>query len=243
MNRVVERVFFAGMALLLSVVVVFGFGHAYFFAGMMRASLPSPVVHVHAAVMTLWMVLFVTQTALVSARRVAWHRTLGIAAFCLPLLMVPLGIVTGLDELRREVPAGQPVSALSALFFAESILGILLFAVVIAASWRARRKSLDAHKRLAVYATIGLASGALIRIPWSQMGLKGLGADAYLCALALLLLLVVGYDLLALRRIHTASMWAAPLTFAVSALTGPVSKTETWHALTEFLARTVAPHV
>src|SRR5882757_1411325 len=90
------------MALLLAAVVITGFSHAYFLAGMLRAPLPNLLVHIHAAVFTSWMILYLIQTALVSARRIAWHRTLGMAAYCLPIIMVPLGAITGLDELRRE---------------------------------------------------------------------------------------------------------------------------------------------
>src|SRR5580698_11250218 len=82
-NRAAERSFFAGMAVLLCVVVFIGFSPTYFRAGMLRAPLPSPILHVHGAVFTLWMVLFLVQTALISARRVAWHRSLGTVAFCL----------------------------------------------------------------------------------------------------------------------------------------------------------------
>jgi hypothetical protein len=230
------------MALLLAVVVVVGFSHSYFAAGMLRAPLPNRLVHVHAAVFTSWMVLFLIQTGLVSARRIAWHRTLGIVAYCLPLLMVPLGTITGLDELRRErvFVAGQAtVPQDSAIFLAESLLGIALFAVVVFASWQARRNP-AAHKRLVLYATIGLSSGALIRFPWSKMGFAGLGENAPVAALGLLLLLVVAYDLISLRRIHRATLWAAPLTFAVFALTTPIAKTDLWRAFATFLARTVA---
>jgi hypothetical protein len=236
--------FFGGMALLVAAVVVVGFSHSYFAAGMLRAPLPNLLVHVHAAAMTLWMILFLTQTALVSARRVAWHRSLGLVAFCLPLLMVPLALGTALDELRRETASSLQANMVSvphdsAAFLAESILGIAAFAVLILASWRTRRRP-DAHKRLALYATISLSSGALIRFPWARMGLNPM---ANLAALALLLALVIGYDLFALHRIHRASLWAAPLAFAASALVEPLAATAIWQRTAEFLARYVAPHI
>jgi hypothetical protein len=233
------------MALLLAAVVVTGFSHSYFGAGMVLAPLPNPLVHMHAACFTLWMILFLVQTGLVSARRVGWHRALGTVAYCLPVLMVPLGAVTGLDELRREtVFAGgvATVPAMSADFLAESLLGIALFAVVIFASWKARRDA-AAHKRLVLYATIGLASGALIRFPWRRVGLAALGGNTAVLALALLLLLVAAYDLISLGRLHRATLWAAPLTFAVSALTAPVAATDAWLRFAALLARTVAPHL
>jgi len=46
-NRTVERVFYSGMAILLSVCVYIGFSPTYFQAGMLRAPLPSPILHIH----------------------------------------------------------------------------------------------------------------------------------------------------------------------------------------------------
>src|SRR4051812_30861709 len=85
-NRTVERVFYGGMAILLCIVVFIGFAPTYFQAGILRAPLPSAIVHIHGALFTLWMLLFVTQAALISARRVKWHRSFGTIAFCLPPL-------------------------------------------------------------------------------------------------------------------------------------------------------------
>ena len=69
-NRTFERTFYTGMAILLCVCVYIGFSPTYFQAGMLHAPLPSPILHVHGAVFTLWMLLFIVQAALVSAHRV-----------------------------------------------------------------------------------------------------------------------------------------------------------------------------
>ena len=47
-----DDIFFTSMAWLNLAVVVAGFGHAYFFAGLFAAKLASPLVHVHAAILT-----------------------------------------------------------------------------------------------------------------------------------------------------------------------------------------------
>src|SRR5205823_2451787 len=80
-NRTVERIFYSGMAVLLCICVYIGFSPTYFGVGMLRAPLPSPILHVHGAIFTLWMLLFTVQAALISARRVKWHRTFGTVAF------------------------------------------------------------------------------------------------------------------------------------------------------------------
>lgn len=233
-NRTVERAFFAGMAILLCIIVVIGFSPTYFGAGLFKARLPSPILHVHGAIFTLWMILYLAQSALISARRVAWHRSLGAIAFCLPPIMIVIGVIAALDALRRKVTIGPLDPAVS---LAIPLLGITCFTVVIFASWRARRKP-DSHKRLILLATVGLIEAALGRFPWAQMGLAP--AQGAVTGLGILVLLVVAYDLFALRRIHRSTMWAAPLTFVMGAFAVPIGMTSAWHGFASFLASTVS---
>lgn len=236
-NRTVERIFFGGMAVLLCVIVYIGFSPTYFGAGMLRAPLPSPILHVHGAVFTLWMVLFLIQAALISTRRVHWHRPLGIVAFCLPPIMVVLGIVAAIDALHRHVSIGPLDPAVS---LAIPLLGITCFAVVIFASWQARRRP-DAHKRLILIATIALTDAALGRFPWDRMGMSP--AAGAVTGLGILVLLVILYDLFSLRRIHRSTLWAAPLTFAVGAFSVPIGMTAGWHVFAAFLDRVIGPYI
>jgi hypothetical protein len=236
-NRAAERIFFGVMAMLLCTIVIVGFTPTYFGVGMLRAPLPSPILHVHGATFTLWMILYLVQSALISARRVTWHRSLGTIAFCLPPIMVILGLVTAIDALHRHVMIGPLDPAVS---LSIPLLGIGWFSVVIFAAWRNRRKP-DAHKRLILIATIGLVDAALGRFPWSRMGLSP--AAGAVTGLAVLLLLVIVYDLISLRRIHRSTVWAAPITFAVGAFSVPIGMTAAWHAFAAFLDRVVAPHI
>jgi hypothetical protein len=235
--RAQERVFFGGIAILLCAVVVFGFSRTYFAAGMVLAPLPNALVHVHGGAFTLWMVLYLVQSALVSAKRVAWHRTLGTIAFCLPPIMIALGVAAALDSLRRGLNIGGLPSTVS---LAIPLFNIATFAVVILAAFRARRRP-DAHKRLIVIATIGLTEAAIGRFPlWTRMGIPP--AVWNVLILGLLLLLVVGYDLFALRRVHRTTMWAAPFTWVLAAVAVPIGMTPLWHGFAGFLAEHVAPH-
>jgi hypothetical protein len=61
--------------------------------------------------------------------------------------------------------------------------------------------------------------------------------------LAALVLLVVGYDVLTLRRVHRSTMWAAPVVFAAGALAVPLGMTSAWHHFAAMLARVVVPYV
>lgn len=236
-NRTAERVFFGGMAILLCAVVIIGFTPTYFSVGFLRAPLPSRILPVHGAVFTLWIVLYLIQSALISARRVRWHRSLGTVAFCLPPIMIVLGVIAALDALHRGVQIGPLDPDVS---FAIPTLGIISFAIVIYASWRARRRP-DAHKRLILLATVGLTEAALGRFPWVHMGVSP--AAGAVAGLGVLVLLVVAYDLFALHRIHRSTMWAAPLIFVMNAFAVPVGMTAGWHAFAALLSRTVAAHI
>jgi chromate transport protein ChrA len=183
------------------------------------------------------MVLFVVQAGLISARRVAWHRSLGTVAFCLPPIMIILGVIAAIDALGRKVMIGTLNPSVSS---AIPLIGIVGFTIVIFASWRARRKP-DAHKRLILLATIGLVEAAFGRFPWNQIGFPT--AAGAVTGLGILILFVIVYDLISLHRIHRSTLWAAPLTFAFGALAVPIGMTPAWHSFAGFLARNVAPHI
>jgi hypothetical protein len=232
-NRAFERVFFAGMAILLCVVIFIGFSPTYFRAGLLGAPLPSPILHVHGAVFTLWMLLYLVQSALITARRVTWHRTLGTIAFCLPPVMIGLGTIAAVDALHRGVRIGPLDPAVSS---AIPLIGIASFTIVIFAAWRARRTP-DAHKRLILLATCGLTEAAFGRLPWGHLGLPP--AAGAVTGLGILVVLVIAYDLISLHRIHRSTLWAAPLIFSVGAFSVPIGMTAAWHGFAAFLARTL----
>ncbi len=233
-NRPSERIFFGGMAVLLCAVVIIGFSPTYYRAGFVSAPLPSPILHIHGAVFTLWMLLYLVQSALISAKRIAWHRSLGTVAFCIPPIMVVLGVIAALDALKRGVSIGTLDPAVS---LSIPLLGITAFSILIFAAWKARRNG-SAHKRLILLATISLAEAAFGRFPWTQIGLPA--AAGALTGLGVMLLLVIGYDLFSLHRIHRSNIWALPVTFVLNGLAVPIGMTPGWHSFAGFLNRLMA---
>jgi len=237
LGKTAERVFFGGMAMLLCIVVFVGFFRTFFGAGFVEAPLPSPILRVHGLVFTAWMLLFLVQAAFVSARRVSWHRALGTLAFCLPPAMIVLGVVAAIDALGRRVTIGTLDPATS---LAIPLWNITAFAIVITAAWNARRRP-DAHKRLVLLATVGLSDAALGRLPWAQMGIPT--AAGAVLSLAALLLVVIAYDLITLRRVHRSTAWAAAVVFVAGAFAVPIGMTSAWHGFARILTRVVVPYV
>jgi hypothetical protein len=66
-----DNLFFSGMAAVALIAVLVGFARTYFLAGLFQAPLPNLLVHIHGAAFTLWIILFITQISLVTARRMS----------------------------------------------------------------------------------------------------------------------------------------------------------------------------
>jgi hypothetical protein len=196
---------------------------------MLRAPLPSPILHIHGAVFTLWMLIFTVQAAFISARRVKWHRSFGTVAFCLPPIMVVLGVIAAVNALHRGVRIG-PLDPATSL--AIPLIGIVAFSVVIYAAWRARRRP-DAHKRLILIATSGIVGAAFGRFPWDRIGLPP--AAGAMTGVGVCLLILLAFELATLRRMHRSTMWAAPLVFASIAFAVPIGMTHAWHTFASWL--------
>src|ERR1044071_9246719 len=82
-----ERLFYTGMAVAILITVFAGFARTYFLRPYFEPQPLLPLLHLHGVVFTAWVVLFITQTALVAARRTDIHRRLGVAGAALSALM------------------------------------------------------------------------------------------------------------------------------------------------------------
>lgn len=225
-NRVWDRVFFSGMILLTLAVTLFGFSRTYFMAGMVRAPLPNRLVHVHAAAFTLWMVLLLVQTTLIAARRVRWHKSLGIAGFGFSVVIVVLGVMVAADGLRR---GGGPPGFDPVTFSIVPFSGIVLFAVLLGLAYRARYRAAE-HKRYILVATLLLMDAPLGRAPFHALPVL------FLVTIAVLLLALPVYDLISLHRVHRATLIAEGVVIALMVLRLPIGATAAWHRLAALLS-------
>src|SRR5579863_2336494 len=151
-----DNLFFCGMAILFSVFVFIGFARSYYLAGLFKAPLPNVLLHVHGAVFSLWILLLITQTSLVSANRVNIHRRLGALGFGLACVMVVLGVLVANDQLVRY--AASPPSDLAGIegvraFYAIPLGEILMFCTLVYFGFRNRFRP-AVHKRLMLIATL-----------------------------------------------------------------------------------------
>jgi hypothetical protein len=226
-----DRIFFSTMSLVILGIVYYGFAHSYFLAGTVRAPLPNVLIHIHGAVFTSWIVLLLIQNALVVTHNVRIHRKLGMWGFGLAASMFVLGLLAGVDAMRRGVSIwGLDPQA----FLAIPVTDITLFAVLIYAAFRARSKP-EAHKRLILIATLAITDAAMARFPIAAFQQHIIYQDYLLYGL---LLTVAAYDLISLRRISRTTLWASALVVLSHVIRIPLGQSAAWHSFTSlFLSK------
>jgi hypothetical protein len=220
-GRRYDKVFFGCMVVLLLLIVFVGFARSYYLAGVFRAPLPAPILHIHGALNTSWMLLLVVQAFLVSAKKIKWHMTLGIAGFSLAVVMVGVGFVVSANQLHRY--AHDPrfdVLSFETIPFLEQVS----FAVLAGAAFALRKKA-AAHKRLILLATIVMMAAAFSRFPVQVVDNEKFAVYG----IYLLLGLIVLYDLWSLHRVHGATVFGALLIIAYLNLAPPIGHTAAWH--------------
>ena len=227
-GRTYDRYFFSAMTLLILILVAVGFAPKYYAAGVFRAPLPSVIIHVHAVVFSAWILLLGVQTALVFVRRVAVHRTLGVAVFCLAPLVFVFGFLAMASELRFRASLGDQILTFSAVAFK----GFFVYGVMAAMSYATRKHDTAAHKRYMLLSTLGLLGAAVFRlpIPWVHLQV----AHTFLAVDALAVVMAI-YDLWSTHKVHRATLWGGLFLIVGQQLTVPMGETAAWHAFARWL--------
>jgi len=208
-----EHRFFLTMAIAMALVIVAGFATNL---AMGRSSFGLPLLyHVHAFVFFSWVVIYVTQNALVASGSVALHRRLGWLAAIWPPVMVLMGTTMTVYSLSRT--GGLPFFDVREFLFGNP-LSILAFARLFAAAIVNRRRT-DWHRRLmfcAMAYLTGPGFGRLLPlpflIPWSFW-------VAAFVAPSIFPLIGIVFDLRRSGKVHPAWLWGigAALTALVTA--------------------------
>ncbi len=222
-----DRVFHIGMAVAFLITAVVGFGPTYFYKPF-RASPPLiPLLHVHGLAFTCWLLLFLTQSALVRTGRVALHMRLGWFGAGLAVLMVALGTMVAIDGVHR----GTAADGMDPLGFMIFPFGqVLLFAGFIGlAIWKRRQP--ETHRRLMLLGTICLLTPAISRI---------VDKRSALAALLTLIFVVVAmiHDWRTRRKVHPVYIWGFVILFAAGPLRVAFGHSAAWHSIARALTGT-----
>lgn len=145
-----------------------GFYFTYF-DPLARGTYPevSPLVHVHGVTFFAWYMLLAAQAALVRAREVTLHRTLGLATIVFGALMIVVGFVVSVVRVDDGIgPNADPFWA----FMALPIFAIwLLFTGFYIAAIVYRHRPAE-HKRFMLLASAAALSAATFRIVGFTIG-------------------------------------------------------------------------
>jgi uncharacterized membrane protein YozB (DUF420 family) len=225
-----EHAFFSAMAIASSLAITGGFLNTYG-ARIMAGSDAPAIIHLHAAVFTSWLVLFVAQTLLIANGRVATHKKIGAASVALVALMLVTGVAAAIAVTRaghRGIPGVEFPTA--AGFLLLNINSVMVFVLLFAAGWYYRHQA-QVHKRLMLTATTGALIGpGVSRLPVAS------GNRALIAGLVFAFLFAGPvYDLLTRKRVHPAYLWACAL--ALMAI-GPVeayASTGAWRAIASWI--------
>ncbi len=224
----IDDLFLSGMAVVSLITVLVGFARTYFLAGVFRAPLPNLLLHIHGAAFTLWIVLFVFQTGLVTVRRVALHRRIGLLGFVLAVLMIVLGVLAASDRLARHSrePGNETLTEVRA-FYAVPMGDMLMFAAFISLGYR-QRSDPAAHKRLMLFATFALLDAGFDR--WPVFDPYPLPLVNLIC-FGPLVLVTMAWDWLSSGKIRRVTIWATVFLLSVQEGRHLMGYTASWQRL------------
>jgi hypothetical protein len=157
--------FFFWMTLAMCLFVFGGFG-AHSFVPALKGEFPPapPIVHLHAVVFVSWMILLVTQSALVGAGNVKLHRSLGLWGIAHATAIMMLGLSLQLIATRGAMDKG----------FAPGTDGLYLglcafagFSLMFTLAIRDRQRP-EIHKRMILFAMLPVLPPGVNRF-WSEL--------------------------------------------------------------------------
>ncbi len=210
------RYFFVTMAIVFIVMAVVGFGQDY----QMIFSQHIPLFwfsHVHGALLTAWLLIFLFQTILAARGNLKFHRKLGLSSVVLGVLVwISMGIV--IFHAHIGYPPYEKIAWAIVLFL---FLTMNLFGFFFA--WGVMvRKNAAAHKRLLFLATLMLIAAGFNRVllyagmdptihglplPGTAMSsISGEPWTAFMLYNDLLLLTLFVYDFITVKRIHKITL-------------------------------------
>lgn len=163
LRRPSDKALFTASAIIFPLVVLIGYFKTYYFRAFFDVpAFGSWLVHLHAVVMTTWVLYFVAQVALVRTKNLKLHMSMGMAGIGLAAVVVVVGMATAWNShiVRHTAPAGIDPHA----FFLIPVLDMFFFVLFFggAVYWR---KQPAKHKTLMLMTAINFSPAAIARIP------------------------------------------------------------------------------
>ncbi len=230
----IDRRLYLGASLAFLALVFWTFAQTFYLRPLFHIRPLPMLLHIHGAVMTGWVVLLVTQTSLIEAHRVKWHRRLGVFGMFWAGLVVLMGTVTTLHAASREVHAHTDFAASQIVITSLDLLQMMFFAGFVVIAFLQRRHP-DIHKRLMLLTIACMLPDALGRLPIGFM-IHATEVELNLrimIGLDLFILICVGLDTFRHRRLHPAFGWGATLFLAAFHVALYFTQKPAWIAFSE----------
>lgn len=222
--------FYAWSGIAVSILVFAGFARSYYLRAFFATQALPLLVHVHGALMTLWLVLFLAQVSLVAAHRTDVHRRLGIFGAVLAVLLVIAGITTAFVAAARDVH-DQARSPGTLMFLGLGAADLIVFAVLVGTAVVLRHRP-DFHKRLMLLAALSVVPPGIGRIPIDFV--QG-NVPVTLGLTDVLVVVVVVIDTARNHRLHPALGWGALLVIISLWLAWFGARTHAWASFATWL--------
>jgi hypothetical protein len=228
-----DRIFFTGMGLAVAVLVFAGFARTYFlshwFSPPARMPHMTALLHVHAIVFTLWILLGVVQPALIAGNRHVLHQRLGLFGAGLAFLVWLLGnVVSALAMNVGYRGVGDPYAFYAVTFFSMQAFGIIVLLGI------AKHRNAEAHKRLMLLSSAAILEAAFGRLPLHIVE-QAAPLSFYVGSEAIILAGIV-YDRVSRGRVHRVWLLGGGALVASQMLRLAVMQTAPWLAFAHGIA-------
>lgn len=231
-RRTREKRFFLIAGILFPLLVIAGFSKAYYLRPFFDLGpLYSNMVRFHGVVMTAWILLFATQTWLVSSKRVRVHMKLGWAGVGLAVLVLVTGYLVSIGAVEHQTAAdrgGIPPLVFLVIPIADLVLFVLFFGLAI--TWRKRAAE---HKRLMLLTAANFLPPAAARFPVES--LQALGPSWIFGVPTVLTILALVYDTWRNGKLNWTFLIGSLVLIASFPLRMIIGGTETWMRIAEWI--------
>jgi hypothetical protein len=179
--------------LLIAGIVAWGFWETYYSRAFTRADLPA-IVHVHAGVFSIWVLVLLAQAAVVVAGNVRLHRQIGNVGMVYGTLVFSVGLLVSVGAPALRVRAAFYPLEVGGVIALYNLTDMLLFGAFLALAFAYRNRP-ELHKRWIIAATAALCGAALGRVVPGN-------TPQYLLLWLSPLLAMIAVDLAMRRRVH-----------------------------------------
>jgi hypothetical protein len=162
-RRPTDKGLFLTAAAAFPLLVLAGYFKSYYFRQFFdNPPFANSLVHFHAITMSIWVLYFTVQIALVRTKNFKLHMTMGLSGIVLAAVVIVVGMITAWDThvTRAVAPAGMHPHG----FLLVPILDMLFFAAFFAGAIYYRKKPAQ-HKTLMLMTAINFSPAAIARLP------------------------------------------------------------------------------